>query len=480
MANQYSTVCLRTPTAAAISSSETASTPRAPNSSTPRRGCAPGSARRGCIAPSVYHLVENRARPVARDRRGARRQTHRHHRVHRLRRHGARRAPAALRPRLPTSCCSSATASGRRRPSASSASCSRTTPSTGSASSTAATASRQMTDERITTIRGDVGRDGLGLSADDQQVLASCDVVIHSAATVSFDSPLDSAVEINLLGPTRIATLLGELGVTPHLVAVSTCYVAGNRRGNAPEELVSRGPVRPRAELARRGHRRPPAAQRHRGGQPAARSPRRVPRRRPPRARRGRRSGAGRQDRAAPRAVGARPARRGRAGAGGERRLAGRLRLHQGARRAGADRFHGRRAGEHRPPVDHRVGVGRAAARVDPRLPHGRAGDHLLRPRPAARVPRRSRGHGRRDPRRPRRRRDHHRRRPRSRRGAADHPGRVRRRSTRSSTARSSTTSAAGSSSTRSTTPPASRSSSPSGASPGAAGCRASSAGPRR
>jgi fatty acyl-CoA reductase len=101
---------------------------------------------------------------------------------------------------------------------------------------------RHLTEQRITTIRGDVGRDHLGLSADDQQVLASCDVVIHSAATVSFDSPLDSAVEINLLGPTRIAALLGELGVTPHLVAVSTCYVAGNRRGNAPEELVSDGP----------------------------------------------------------------------------------------------------------------------------------------------------------------------------------------------------------------------------------------------
>jgi HAD superfamily hydrolase (TIGR01490 family) len=100
----------------------------------------------------------------------------------------------------------------------------------------------EMTARRVTTIRGDVGRDGLGLSPDDRRVLAGCDTVIHSAATVSFDSPLDSAVEINLLGPGRIATLLGELGVTPHLVAVSTCYVAGNRRGNAPEELVSQGP----------------------------------------------------------------------------------------------------------------------------------------------------------------------------------------------------------------------------------------------
>ncbi len=100
----------------------------------------------------------------------------------------------------------------------------------------------EMAAERITTIAGDVGTDGLGLTEADRAVLASCDVVIHSAAAVSFDSPLDSAVEINLLGPTRIAALLNELQVATHLVAVSTCYVAGNRRGTAPEELVSAGP----------------------------------------------------------------------------------------------------------------------------------------------------------------------------------------------------------------------------------------------
>jgi len=100
----------------------------------------------------------------------------------------------------------------------------------------------EMTARRIVTINGDISRDGLGLSDEHQAVVASCDVVIHSAAAVSFDSPLDSAVEINLLGPARIAELLNAMGVTPHLVAVSTCYVAGNRRSNAPEELVSAGP----------------------------------------------------------------------------------------------------------------------------------------------------------------------------------------------------------------------------------------------
>jgi HAD superfamily hydrolase (TIGR01490 family) len=100
----------------------------------------------------------------------------------------------------------------------------------------------ELVARRIQVIEGDVGTDGLGLDDEGRQALASCDVVIHSAATVSFDSPLDLAVEVNLMGPTRIARTLGDLGVTPHLVAVSTCYVAGNRRGSAPEIRVDDSP----------------------------------------------------------------------------------------------------------------------------------------------------------------------------------------------------------------------------------------------
>lgn len=100
----------------------------------------------------------------------------------------------------------------------------------------------EVMTQRVQVVSGDVGTDGLGLDDAGRQLLASCDVVIHSAATVAFDSPLDSAVEINLLGPVRIAELLHELGVAPHMVAVSTCYVAGNRRGAAPEEPVEANP----------------------------------------------------------------------------------------------------------------------------------------------------------------------------------------------------------------------------------------------
>jgi alcohol-forming fatty acyl-CoA reductase len=93
----------------------------------------------------------------------------------------------------------------------------------------------EMTARRVQVLAGDVGKDDLGLDDAGREVLATVDTVIHSAATVAFDSPLDGAVEVNLLGPMRIAETLRSVGSQAHLVAVSTCYVAGNRRGRAPE-----------------------------------------------------------------------------------------------------------------------------------------------------------------------------------------------------------------------------------------------------
>jgi HAD superfamily hydrolase (TIGR01490 family) len=88
---------------------------------------------------------------------------------------------------------------------------------------------------RLLVVDGDVAVDGLALDDAGRALLAGCDTVIHSAASVSFDSPLDTAVEVNLLGPTRMVRVLQELGSTAHLVAISTAYVAGARRGLAPE-----------------------------------------------------------------------------------------------------------------------------------------------------------------------------------------------------------------------------------------------------
>jgi alcohol-forming fatty acyl-CoA reductase len=92
---------------------------------------------------------------------------------------------------------------------------------------------------RVHAVAGDVGQDGLGLDDDGRDALRKAGVVIHSAATVSFDAPLTQAVEINLLGPSRVAAAMAECGSNAHLIAVSTAYVASTHQGEAKEELLS-------------------------------------------------------------------------------------------------------------------------------------------------------------------------------------------------------------------------------------------------
>ena len=88
-----------------------------------------------------------------------------------------------------------------------------------------------------------MGQDGLGLDEAGRDALAAAGVVIHSAATVSFDAPLTQAVEINLLGPSRVAAAMADVAERrespAHLIAVSTAYVASTHQGNAREELLS-------------------------------------------------------------------------------------------------------------------------------------------------------------------------------------------------------------------------------------------------
>jgi HAD superfamily hydrolase (TIGR01490 family) len=95
---------------------------------------------------------------------------------------------------------------------------------------------------RVRAVAGDVGQDGLGLDDEGRAALAAADVVVHSAATVSFDAPLTQAVEINLLGPSRVAAAIADCASLAHLIAVSTAYVASTHQGEAKEELLSENP----------------------------------------------------------------------------------------------------------------------------------------------------------------------------------------------------------------------------------------------
>ena len=108
-----------------------------------------------------------------------------------------------------------------------------------------------VTSRRLVAVAGDVSRDGLGLDEEGRRLLARCEVAVHSAATVSFDAPLDQAVEINLLGPARVAAALvqarsevADVDRAPgvHMIAVSTAYVAGTHQGEAKERLLADTP----------------------------------------------------------------------------------------------------------------------------------------------------------------------------------------------------------------------------------------------
>lgn len=85
--------------------------------------------------------------------------------------------------------------------------------------------------QRIRVIEGDL--------TDPPELPTDVDVVIHSASTVSFDMPIDEAFAANVGGPIALYNALLRTGGDPHVVHVSTSYVAGLSRGLAEEKSLS-------------------------------------------------------------------------------------------------------------------------------------------------------------------------------------------------------------------------------------------------
>ena len=86
---------------------------------------------------------------------------------------------------------------------------------------------QMVRDREIEAISGDLGDDGLAARVKEQ--LGGIDTVIHCAASVSFEEPLDGAMRINGYGPARLAAALKAAGSEPHFVHVSTAYTADCR-----------------------------------------------------------------------------------------------------------------------------------------------------------------------------------------------------------------------------------------------------------
>lgn len=95
---------------------------------------------------------------------------------------------------------------------------------------------------RLRAVAGDIGAGRFGEAAD----WGSVDTVIHCAASVSFEEPLDTILALNSFGPVALLDSLLAAGADPHFVHVSTAYAADC----SVDVVAEDGPLHPRlAEL---------------------------------------------------------------------------------------------------------------------------------------------------------------------------------------------------------------------------------------
>jgi long-chain acyl-CoA synthetase len=99
-------------------------------------------------------------------------------------------------------------------------------------------------EAKVHVVDGDLTRERLGLDAEAYGALSrQVNLVVNSAATVTFDERLDQAVQLNTLGPSRLLEFAKDCGGIPFL-HVSTCYVCGVRQGVVVEDFSAPEPAR--------------------------------------------------------------------------------------------------------------------------------------------------------------------------------------------------------------------------------------------
>ena len=93
--------------------------------------------------------------------------------------------------------------------------------------------------QKVRALACDMRQPGLGLDdASRDELLAEVDLIIGNAASVTFDEPLDSAIQFNTLAPQELLRLAREGRKKPVLVHVSTAYVNGRLTGTIPEQTL--------------------------------------------------------------------------------------------------------------------------------------------------------------------------------------------------------------------------------------------------
>ena len=108
-------------------------------------------------------------------------------------------------------------------------------------------ARRAIGEGRLRAIAGDLEDLDAAAHADD---LRGVDTVIHCAASVSFEQPLDEIIGLNVHGTLALVDALRDAGADPDLVHVSTAYAAGRRTGLVLERAYGDAPAEPDVDLA--------------------------------------------------------------------------------------------------------------------------------------------------------------------------------------------------------------------------------------
>jgi alcohol-forming fatty acyl-CoA reductase len=94
----------------------------------------------------------------------------------------------------------------------------------------------------VEAISGDLGSGELTIEG-------TYDIVIHCAASVSFENAMDEALELNGKGPARLLQAVRDAGNDPYFIHVSTAYAAGQRTGLVLERPSGTAPTEPWLDL---------------------------------------------------------------------------------------------------------------------------------------------------------------------------------------------------------------------------------------
>jgi thioester reductase-like protein len=105
-----------------------------------------------------------------------------------------------------------------------------------------AAARRLPAHERLTAVAGDIEQDGLGLSGGmGERMRSEVTTVVHCAASVSFDLPLDESRSVNVGGTRRVLEFARGCARLERFSYVSTAYVAGEPPGTFRENQLDVG-----------------------------------------------------------------------------------------------------------------------------------------------------------------------------------------------------------------------------------------------